>query len=71
MAWQGMRSLGSAPRLGTGGFWDGGPCQLGSHVLWVFGSSLLRGVCLCLPEHVWRERLILDYLEARESLGEG
>lgn len=45
----------------------GGLCQLGSHILQVFSSPLLRGV----PGHVWLERLILDYLEARESLRGG
>lgn len=42
----------------------GGLCQLGSHILQVFSSPLLCGV----PGHVWLEHLILDYLEAGESL---
>lgn len=50
-------------------FGMGGLCQLGSHVLRVFGSSLLCGVPLHLREHVWLERL--DYHEARESLSGG
>lgn len=49
----------------------GGLCQLGSHMLQVFGSPLLRGVPGHLTEHVWLERLILDYLEARKSLHGG
>lgn len=46
----------------------GVPCQLGSHMLQVFGSPLLIGVPGHLVEHVWLEPLIFHYLEARESL---
>lgn len=49
----------------------GALCQLGSHMLQVIGSPLLHGVPGHLTEHVWLECLILDYLEARESLRGG
>lgn len=55
-AWQGLGSPRSA-LLGPGR-----PSQLGSHMLQVFGSPLLRGVPVCLTRHGWLERLILDYL---------
>lgn len=77
-AWE---SSGHVRQLGKGcGPWEcslagqewllglGVPCQLGSHMLQVFGSPLLIGVPGHLVEHVWLEPLIFHYLEARESL---
>lgn len=37
-------------------------------MLQVFGSPVLRAVPVCLTGHGWLEPLILDYLQARESL---
>ena len=66
-AWQGMQTLGSAPRLVTSGSGAGGTVPA--------GESYAVGVrfptapwCPSVSEHVWLKCLILDYLEARESL---
>lgn len=40
-------------------------------MLQVFGSPLLCGVPRRLTEHIWLERLILGYLEARECFHGG
>lgn len=61
-AWQGLGSPGRAlEELGR-------LSQPGSHMLQVFGSPVLRAVPVCLTGHGWLEPLILDYLQARESL---